>query len=62
DAPPSGFQNVTIELNVVSDASPEQLAEVERLALAGCPGINTLRHPVPVESRLTVRPASQAAA
>jgi len=62
DAPPSGFQSVTIDINVVSDASPEQLAEIERLALAGCPGINTLRHPVPVESRLTVRPASQVAA
>jgi uncharacterized OsmC-like protein len=62
DAPPSGFQNVTIEISVVSDAPAEKLAEIERLSLAGCPGINTLRHPVPVESRLTVRPASQAAA
>jgi uncharacterized OsmC-like protein len=62
DAPPSAFQNVTIDINVVSDASADELAEIERLALAGCPGINTLRHPVPVESRLTVRPASQAAA
>jgi uncharacterized OsmC-like protein len=62
DAPPSGFQKVTIEISVVSDAPGEKLREIERLSLAGCPGINTLRHPVPVESRLTVRPASQAAA
>jgi putative redox protein len=62
DAPPSGFQEVTIDINVVSDAPPEKLREIERLALAGCPGINTLRQPVPVESRLNVRPTSQAAA
>jgi uncharacterized OsmC-like protein len=62
DAPPSGFQAVTIDISVVSDAPAEKLEEVERLSLAGCPGINTLRHPVPVESRLTVLPASQAAA
>ena len=62
DAPPSGFNKVTIEIDVVSDASPEKLAEIERLALAGCPGINTLRHPVSVESRLTVRPTKEAAA
>ena len=61
-APPSGFQKVAIEINVVSEASAEQLEEIERLALAGCPGINTLRFPVPVESRLTVKRASQAAA
>ena len=62
DAPPSGFQAVTIELNVVSDAPPETLREIERLSLEGCPGINTLRHPVPVETRLNVQSASQAAA
>src|SRR5215475_14466383 len=62
DAPPSGFQNVTIELNVVSDAAPEKLREIEQLSLAGCPGINTLRHPVPVETRLNVQPTSQVAA
>jgi uncharacterized OsmC-like protein len=62
DAPPSGFQKVTIEISVVSDASAEKLAEIERLSLEGCPGINTLRHPVPVETRLNVQPVSQAAA
>jgi uncharacterized OsmC-like protein len=62
DAPSSGFQQVTIELNVVSDAPAEALREVERLALQGCPGLNTLREPVPVETRLHVRPTSQAAA
>jgi putative redox protein len=62
DAPPSGFQKVTIDISVVSDAPAEKLAEIERLSLAGCPGINTLRQPVPVETRLTVQPVSQAAA
>ena len=62
DAPPSGFQTVTIDISVVSDAPAEKLKEIERLSLAGCPGINTLRRPVPVETRLTVQRASQAAA
>src|SRR5919198_4205776 len=62
EAPPSGFQAVTLDINVVSDAAPEKLKEIERLALAGCPGINTLRYPVPVETRLNVQPTSQAAA
>ena len=63
DAPPSGFQKVTIEISVESNAPVEMLKEVERLALAGCPGIATLRDPVPVESRLTVTraPAEKAA-
>jgi putative redox protein len=56
DAPNSAFQKVTIAINVVSDAPAEKLKEVERLALAGCPGINTLREPVPVETRLEVTP------
>jgi hypothetical protein len=48
---------------VRSDAPAEKLQEVERLALAGCPGIATLRDPVPVESRLMVtRTASGKAA
>src|SRR5262249_14628528 len=50
DAPPSGFQSITIDIKVVSDAPQETLREIERLALEGCPGINTLRHPVPVET------------
>ena len=54
DAPPSGFQKVTIDIKVQSDAPEERLREVERLALAGCPGIATLRDPVAVESRLEV--------
>jgi hypothetical protein len=56
DAPPSGFQKVTIAIAVKSDAPPEKLAEIERLALAGCPGIATLRDPVAVETMLTVTP------
>ena len=62
DAPPSGFQSVTIDIKVASDAPAEKLREIERLALEGCPGINTLRQPVPVETRLSVTPTSQAAA
>src|SRR5712691_11305327 len=62
DAPPSGFQKVTIAIAVKSDAPPEKLAEIERLALAGCPGIATLRDPVAVETTLTVTTAGQNAA
>ncbi len=63
DAPPSGFQKVTIEMRVTSDAPEEKLKEIERLSLAGCPGIATLRDPVPVETTLKVTrpPAEQAA-
>ena len=39
DAPPSGFQKVTIDIDVMSDAPLGTLREVERLALPGCPGI-----------------------
>jgi uncharacterized OsmC-like protein len=63
DAPPSNFQTVTIAIKVVSDAPEETLKEIERLALAGCPGIATLRNPVAVESSLHVeRAATDAAA
>jgi uncharacterized OsmC-like protein len=62
DAPTSAFQKVTIAINVVSDAPAEKLAEVERLSFEGCPGISTLREPVPVETRLNVtRSRAQAA-
>jgi len=54
DAPTSAFRKVTISLRVTSDAPEDKLKEVERLAFAGCPGINTLRAPVPVETRLEV--------
>src|SRR5947208_6876253 len=33
DAPPSGFRTMTIDMRIVSDAKPEKLAEIERLAL-----------------------------
>ena len=52
DAPPSGFRSVRIDLSVQSDAPREQLERVHRLALAGCPGIATLRDPVAIESTL----------
>jgi uncharacterized OsmC-like protein len=57
DSPPSAFQKVVMELHVVSDEPEEKIKEIERLALAGCPGIDTLRRPVPIESNLhLVRP------
>jgi uncharacterized OsmC-like protein len=63
DAPTSAFRNVTIGISVVSDAPEEKLREIERLAFAGCPGISTLRQPLPVETQLKVtRPAQDAAA
>src|SRR5687768_4306923 len=62
-APKSAFQKVTMRISVVSDAPEEKLREVERLALEGCPGISTLREPVPVETQLEVtRPAAEKAA
>src|SRR5262249_33179637 len=45
DAPPSAFRKVMISVQVKSDAPTEKLKEVERLALAGRPGISTLRAP-----------------
>ena len=53
DAPSSAFQKVTIAISVASD----------RLSFAGCPGISTLREPVPVETQLKLtRPAAERAA
>jgi uncharacterized OsmC-like protein len=54
DAPPSGFGKVTLELRIESDAAPEELERVHRLALQGCPGIATLRDPVEIDSSLTI--------
>jgi uncharacterized OsmC-like protein len=62
DAPFSGFQKVTIDIAVKSDAPAERLAEVERLALTGCPGIATLRAPVAVETSLKIATAAATAA
>jgi uncharacterized OsmC-like protein len=62
DAPKSAFQKVTISISVVSDAPADKLREIERLAFEGCPGISTLREPVPVETRLTVMRATEQAA
>jgi putative redox protein len=53
-APSSGFQKVTIEVSVASNAPRDRLREVERLASEGCPGLSSLREPVPVETRLKV--------
>src|SRR5712672_109701 len=63
DAPPSSFKSVTIDMRIVSDAPAEKLREIERLALAGCPGIATLRNPVAVASNLSLaRPGGDAVA
>jgi uncharacterized OsmC-like protein len=62
DAPYSGFQKIEIDIKLTSDAPEAALHEVERLALAGCPGIATLQNPVPVESRLAVTRTQEAAA
>ena len=58
DAPLSAFQKVTISISVASDAPADKLREIERLAFEGCPGISTLRQPVPVETRLEVTPTT----
>ena len=55
DAPPSGFRRVTLDLAIESDAPREELERVHRLALAGCPGIATLRDPVEIDSNLTIQ-------
>ena len=48
---------------MASDAPEDALREIERLALEGCPGISTLREPVPVETQLEVtRTAAERAA
>ncbi|MSO81039.1 MAG: hypothetical protein EXQ97_05320 [Alphaproteobacteria bacterium] len=57
-APPSGFQKVELEIWVVSAAPLETLREVESLALAGCPGIDTLLSPAPLTSTLVATRAS----
>ena len=62
DAPSSAFQKVTIAMRIVSDAPEAALKEVERLATAGCPGLNTLRDPVPVTTELAVIRTREAAA
>ncbi len=53
-APNSAFRKVTISIRVASDAPADKLREIERLAFEGCPGLSTLREPVPVETRLEV--------
>jgi uncharacterized OsmC-like protein len=61
-APSSAFQKVTIAMRIVSDAPEQALKGVERLATAGCPGLNTLRDPVPVATELAIIRTREAAA
>jgi len=51
-APPAGFRSVRIDVAVASDAPRDELERVHELALAGCPGIATLRDPVAIQSTL----------
>lgn len=55
DAPPAGFQSVDIAVTVRSDAPDEKLQQMLDLAMAGCPGIDTLRSPVDLRPTLTVQ-------
>lgn len=52
DAPSSAFQSAQLEVRLASGAPTAELQRVLDLALAGCPGISTLRYPVPVTARL----------
>jgi uncharacterized OsmC-like protein len=54
-APPSGFESVRIDVAIQSDAPRDDLERVHALALAGCPGIATLRDPVAIHSSLNVQ-------
>lgn len=55
DAPPAGFQRVTVDVIVGrTTASREQLDEVLALTVKGCPGIDTLRSPVSLDFQLAV--------
>src|SRR3977135_2531523 len=63
DAPPSSFTSGRTDLRHGSGARAERRGEIERLALAGCPGIATLRNPVAVASNLSLaRPGGDAVA
>jgi uncharacterized OsmC-like protein len=52
DAPSSAFRSVELDVHVTSAAPTDELQRLLDLALAGCPGISTLRDPVPVAARL----------
>jgi uncharacterized OsmC-like protein len=52
DAPTSAFRSVELEVRVTSAAPTGELHRLLDLALAGCPGISTLRDPVPVSAQL----------
>jgi len=60
-APSSAFRKVTISIALASDAPEGTLKEIERLALQGCPGVSTLRSPVPIETDLKITRTAAAA-
>ncbi len=47
-------EGVEIELSVKSDAPREKLEEIKRLADERCPGVECLRRPIPLATRLDV--------
>jgi uncharacterized OsmC-like protein len=60
-APSPAFRKVTIGIALTSDAPEDILKEIERLALQGCPGVSTLRSPVPIETDLKITRTTAAA-
>lgn len=54
DAPPAGFTSVQLDVQVTSTCHREDLERVLDLAVRGCPGIATLRDPVPINPALSV--------
>ena len=57
DAPPSGFRQVTINVDIgVSDEpNQEALDRVLQATMKGCPGISTLREPANLAANMNVR-------
>ncbi len=53
DAPPY-FEQVTIKLDVVSSASPEQVRKLAIHAERACHAAQSLRHPIPVALETTL--------
>ena len=48
----TGCENVSVELDIESDESPDAIAKLARVSEAGCFVIQSLRAPVPVATSL----------
>lgn len=59
DAPPSGFRQVTIDVDIGVSEEPDQeaLDRVLQATMKGCPGISTLREPAKLAANMNVRSA-----